>query len=282
MQKQLSSERKLDALGVLYYNSMTAFPLSLFLAFALGEVSALGSYPYRADPGFLIAIAVCTCMGPLITYSTILCTTYNSALTTSITGNVKDIGLTIIGALAFGDFQATASNVSGILLSFAGAGLYSWVSYTASTASGSSSSSSGCGCGEGAALSSAAAVSTLTVAAALENGEGAGSSGSGSSSSSSSSSSGSSALSGVLAVGVGSAGSSEAAAGEGEGSRLLGALEEGSGSGRVRKSLSLAEGGVAGAGGASGSISPERSGMVSIHAGIALTATTSTRRAKGI
>jgi len=107
---------------------MTAFPLTLFLAVVFGEVGNLRNFPYLRDPAFLIAFAICTFMGPLITYSTLLCTTINSPLTTSITGNVKDIALTFLGGLLFSDFKATVSNIIGIGLSFIGAGAYSWMS----------------------------------------------------------------------------------------------------------------------------------------------------------
>lgn len=67
-------------------------------------------------------------LGPILTYSSVLSTTYNSPLSTSVTGTAKDICLTVAGALSFSDFQATTTNVFGILLSFIGTGIYSWYS----------------------------------------------------------------------------------------------------------------------------------------------------------
>jgi hypothetical protein len=121
-------KQKLGALGTLYYNSMTAFPLALVASAAFGELSALRSFHYARDPAFWINFVICASMGPLITYSSILCTTYNSPLATSITGNVKDLGLTVVGAVIFPGFVATTNTVAGLLISFIGAGLYSWVS----------------------------------------------------------------------------------------------------------------------------------------------------------
>jgi solute carrier family 35 protein len=123
--KQFSEEHKATgegtAIGTLYYNSLTVFPLALFLAAATGEVGYLRHFRPAGDPGFWLAFALVAAMGPLITYSTTLCTTYNSPLTTSITGNVKDIAVTVAGAVVFPGFAATATSVSGLVLSFAGA-----------------------------------------------------------------------------------------------------------------------------------------------------------------
>lgn len=45
---------------------------------------------------------------------------------TSVTGNVKDILATFIGAAAFNDFTPTTYSVSGIAVSFVGAAGFSW------------------------------------------------------------------------------------------------------------------------------------------------------------
>ena len=112
----------MDALGSLYYNSMTTFPLALLFAAAFGEVGTLAGFPYIFDAGFLIAFLLVTSMGPLITYSSMLCVTVTPPLTGAITGNVKDLVVTVAGAVLFPGFTATASTVGGLCLSFLGAG----------------------------------------------------------------------------------------------------------------------------------------------------------------
>ena len=59
-------------------------------------------------------------------YITFLCTTVNSPLATSVTGNAKDVVATVVAALIFRDFSPTWTSVGGIVLSFIGAG---WFSY---------------------------------------------------------------------------------------------------------------------------------------------------------
>jgi hypothetical protein len=105
-------------------------------------------------------------MGPVLTYSSMLCTVHNSPLATSVTGNIKDIATTILGAVLFPGFTATVKSVLGLLVTFVGAGVYSYVNLkkAMSAHKGGASGvaappSAGAGPGVGAAASKAAEVS---------------------------------------------------------------------------------------------------------------------------
>lgn len=126
-QKGFSDKSKLGALGTLYYTALTSFPLSILLAITFGELSSLLAFPHFQDPGFWVGFAVSLFLGPLLTYSSILCTTYNSPLALSITGNLKDVATTVLGAALFPGFIPGFKNVGGILLTFVGGGLYSYL-----------------------------------------------------------------------------------------------------------------------------------------------------------
>lgn len=126
-QKQFSDSTKLGATGTLFYTSMTALPICIVLVFITGEVPTLMAFPHLHHSGFLFGFAVSLALGPLLTYSSILCTTYNSPLAMSITGNAKDIASTLLGAILFPGFEATAKTMGGLILSFAGAGFYSYI-----------------------------------------------------------------------------------------------------------------------------------------------------------
>lgn len=126
-QKAFCDKTKLGALGTLYYTSLTALPLSLLMALVFGEHETLLAFKYLYDSQFWLGFAVALSLGPLLTYSSILCTTYNSPLAMSITGNIKDLASTILGAIMFKGFVATTKSVGGLTLSFIGAGLYSYI-----------------------------------------------------------------------------------------------------------------------------------------------------------
>ena len=114
-------------LGIVYYNSMTALPLSILGATVMGEWSYTLRFEHVSDPGFWFSVLVASCMGVFIAYIVFLCTTVNGPLVTSVTGNAKDIVQTVLGAVLFNDFVPTVQNVTGILVSFAGAGMYAFI-----------------------------------------------------------------------------------------------------------------------------------------------------------
>ena len=109
------------------YNSISALPLTLLGATVLGEWSYTLHFEHAHNPQFWLSVVVASFAGVFITYIVFLCTTVNGPLVTSITGNAKDILQTVLGAVLFRDFTPTAKNVSGILISFAGAGLFSYI-----------------------------------------------------------------------------------------------------------------------------------------------------------
>jgi solute carrier family 35 len=127
MQKQFSDAQKLSTFSIVYYNAIVACPLTLACALVTGEFTTLMKFEYLYDPKFLFAFFISSVMGLLLTYSSMLCTTYNSPLATSVTGNVKDVVTTVYGAIAFSGFVATVKSVGGLVLSFTGAFIYSYV-----------------------------------------------------------------------------------------------------------------------------------------------------------
>jgi solute carrier family 35 protein len=169
-QKSFCDKTKLGAVGTLYYTSLTALPLSLLMALVFGEFETLLAFKHLHDGGFWFGFAVALSLGPLLTYSSILCTTYNSPLAMSITGNIKDLASTILGALLFKGFTATVKSVGGLALTFVGAGIYSYINLKKGQAKASSAA------GEVADKAAAAA------SAGAAEGGGAGASGAGSAS----------------------------------------------------------------------------------------------------
>ena len=128
LQKQVSDRSKLSTVGIVYANALIAAPLALLLLIATGEVDKIAGFRYVDSGVFWAGFFVSSIMGFFLTFTSILSTTYNSPLATSITGNAKDIATTAIGWIVFPGFEPTFSSVGGISLSFLGAFLYSAVS----------------------------------------------------------------------------------------------------------------------------------------------------------
>ena len=71
-----------------------------------------------------VVLMMCCMLGLTINHSTFICTRFNDPLTTSVAGSVKNIIMTCIGAVSFGDFVYAKWNVVGLGVSMAGAVWY--------------------------------------------------------------------------------------------------------------------------------------------------------------
>ena len=80
---------KVSAFGVLYYNAIVATPLALALSAATGEISYVATFPHLAERRFQAGFAVSSCLGLLLTYTSVLCTTYTGPLAASMAGCVR-------------------------------------------------------------------------------------------------------------------------------------------------------------------------------------------------
>lgn len=98
----------------LHLNSYNTLPMLLFCSIVTGELrSALQKFAL-SNVGFVLTFTLVIVVGCLLNYLLFLCTTYNSALTTSITGTLKTIVQTVIGMFTFGGISINVFTVLGM------------------------------------------------------------------------------------------------------------------------------------------------------------------------
>lgn len=125
-------KQKLDTVdigkyGIMFYNSMLMLVPAILLAFFTGDMYSTTKFQHWLNPLFLGQFICSCCMGFVLTYSTFLCTHYNSALTTAMVGCFKNVFISYLGMFIGGDYVFSWMNYIGINISVFGSVYYTYI-----------------------------------------------------------------------------------------------------------------------------------------------------------
>ncbi|XP_034547910.1 UDP-N-acetylglucosamine/UDP-glucose/GDP-mannose transporter isoform X2 [Notolabrus celidotus] len=112
--------------GVLYYNALIIIIPTLMASAYTGDLHKAVTFDDWVEATFIFCFLMSCLMGFVLMYSIVLCSYYNSALTTAVVGAIKNVAVAYIGIFVGGDYLFSWTNFLGLSICMSGGLMYSY------------------------------------------------------------------------------------------------------------------------------------------------------------
>ncbi|XP_053386300.1 uncharacterized protein LOC123538292 [Mercenaria mercenaria] len=121
---QRVSKNGLSPIECLHLNSINSLPFFAINVVLFGELGPILNFPYYTDPTFIVIFVMQICLGCLLTYLLILCTSMTSAVTTTVIGGLKALFQVAVGIITLGGLSNNLTTYVGLSMSTTGVVTY--------------------------------------------------------------------------------------------------------------------------------------------------------------
>ncbi|XP_003974916.2 UDP-N-acetylglucosamine/UDP-glucose/GDP-mannose transporter [Takifugu rubripes] len=130
--KNLGTEG-LGKYGVLFYNALIIIVPTILASAFTGDLHKAVEFADWVKAPFVFSFLMSCFMGFVLMYSIVLCSYYNSALTTTIVGAIKNVAVAYIGIFVGGDYLFSWLNFIGLSICMSGGLAYSFFTFSTKT-----------------------------------------------------------------------------------------------------------------------------------------------------